>query len=83
MVSRETRRAMAHQIFQELMAGEFSAEVRPEISRKSRREQAWVRAKLMAKSMVVYAEQQAIERAQKPRDRAEAHLIKAEDITIG
>jgi hypothetical protein len=76
MVSRAIKRATAHQVFKELMEGEFSAkEGMAGLSRKDRRALAWTRAKMIAKSMVKYAEDQ-----ENQRSTAQATLIKSSDI---
>jgi hypothetical protein len=71
-VARATKRAMAHQIFHELMADEFSHE-RFALSRQQRRKLAWIKAKLIANGFVNYADHKANERSS-----AKADLVKAE-----
>ena len=80
MVSRETRRLMARQVFEELLQTEYSSEAKPELSRKARREQAWAKSKLMAKGLVEYAYQQALEIAnKKSRGEDELPVIEGEN----
>jgi len=72
-VSRATKRAMAHQVFRELMEDEFSHE-RSALSRHNRRKIAWIKAKLIANGFVKYADSKAEERS-----KATAELVRAED----
>ena len=75
-VTRAKKRAMARQIFHELMADEFSHE-RSGLPRQTRRKIAWMKAKLIANGFVKYADHKAEERS-----TAKAELVRASDFQI-
>lgn len=77
MAIRALKRATAHQVFRELMEDEFSAARRSDMGRRERREAAWAKAKLIAKSMIKYTEEH---KDNTTSGKAEATLIKASDL---